>query len=99
MRFRQARPPVLMSYAAFVLVGINVGISGVLLPSQMASYGVGRATIGITFFTSSAGFVLASVSTGALIHKAGIRIALAAGLTHRRRPVRTSACHAGVTQW
>ena len=79
MRFRQARPPVLMSYAAFVLVGINVGISGVLLPSQMASYGVDRATIGITFFTSSAGFVLASVSTGALIHKAGIRIALTAG--------------------
>jgi fucose permease len=79
VRFRQARPPVLMSYAAFVLVGINVGISGVLLPSQMASYGVGRATIGITFFTSSAGFVLASVSTGALIQKAGIRIALTAG--------------------
>ena len=79
MRFRQARPPVLMSYAAFVLIGINVGISGVLLPSQMASYGVDRATIGITFFTSSAGFVLASVSTGALIHKAGIRLALTAG--------------------
>ena len=79
MRLRQARPPVLMSYAAFVLIGINVGISGVLLPSQMASYGVGRATIGITFFTSSAGFVLASVSTGALIHRAGIRIALTAG--------------------
>jgi fucose permease len=79
VRFRQARPPVLMSYAAFALIGINVGISGVLLPSQMASYGVGRATIGITFFTSSAGFVLASVSTGALIHKAGIRIALTAG--------------------
>src|SRR5215469_12503859 len=77
--FRHARPPVLMSYAAFVLVGINVGISGVLLPSQMASYGVDRATIGITFFTGSAGFVLASVSTGALIHRAGIRIALTAG--------------------
>ena len=47
--FRHVRPPVLMSYAAFVLVGISVGISGVLLPSQMASYGVDRATIGITF--------------------------------------------------
>jgi fucose permease len=77
--FRQVRPPVLMSYAAFALVGISVGISGVLLPSQMASYGVDRATIGITFFTGSAGFVLASVSTGALIHRAGIRIALTAG--------------------
>jgi fucose permease len=40
---------------------------------------VDRATIGITFFTGSAGFVLASVSTGALIHRAGIRIALTAG--------------------
>jgi fucose permease len=77
--FRQVRPPVLMSYAAFVLVGIYVGISGVLLPSQMASYGVDRATIGITFFTGSAGFVLASVSSGALIQRAGIRIALTAG--------------------
>jgi fucose permease len=77
--FRQVRPPVLMSYAAFVLVGISVGISGVLLPSQMAGYGVDRATIGITFFTGSAGFVLASVSTGALIQRAGIRIALTAG--------------------
>jgi len=77
--FRQARPPVLVSYAAFVLVGISTGISGVLLPSQMASYGVDRATIGITFFTGSAGFVLASVSTGALIHRAGIRIALTVG--------------------
>ena len=79
MRLRQARPPVLVSYAAFVLVGINVGISGVLLPAQMASYGVDRATIGIIFFTGSAGFVLASVSTGALIQRAGIRIALTAG--------------------
>ena len=77
--FRLVRPPVLMSYAAFVLVGISVGISGVLLPSQMASYGVDRATIGITFFTGSVGFVLARVSTGALIHRAGIRIALTAG--------------------
>ena len=77
--FRQVRPPVLVSYAAFVLVGISTGISGVLLPSQMASYGVDRATIGITFFTGSAGFVLASVSTGALIHRAGIRTALTAG--------------------
>ena len=38
---RQVRPPVLVSYAAFVLVGISAGVSGVLLPSQMAGYGVG----------------------------------------------------------
>jgi fucose permease len=76
---RQVRPPVLVSYAAFVLVGISAGVSGVLLPSQMAGYGVDRATIGITFFTSSAGFVLGGISTGALIGRAGVRIALTAG--------------------
>ncbi len=76
---RQVRAPVLVSYAAFVLVGISAGVSGVLLPSQMASYGVDRATIGITFFTSSAGFVLAGISTGALIGRYGMRIALATG--------------------
>ncbi len=76
---RQLRVPVLVSYAAFVLVGVSAGVSGVLLPSQMASYGVDRATIGITFFTGSAGFVLAGISTGALISRYGVRAALTAG--------------------
>jgi len=76
---RQVRAPVLVSYAAFVLVGVSAAVSGVLLPAQMASYGVDRATIGITFFTSSAGFVLAGISTGALIGRYGVRIALATG--------------------
>ena len=76
---RQVRPPVLVSFAAFVLVGISSGVSGVLLPSQMATYGVDRTTIGITFFTTSAGFVLGGLSTGALIHWLGVRVALAAG--------------------
>jgi len=75
----QVRAPVLVSYAAFVLVGVSAAVSGVLLPAQMASYGVDRATIGITFFTSSAGFVLAGISTGALIGRCGMRIALATG--------------------
>jgi fucose permease len=76
---RQVRPPVLLSYAAFVLVGITAGVTGVLLPAQMGDYGVDRATIGISFFTSSAGFVLAGLSTGALIHRFGVRSALAVG--------------------
>jgi fucose permease len=73
------RPAVLVSYATFVLVGISLAANGVLLPAQMASYGVDRATIGITFFTGSAGFVLASMSTGMMIDRFGIRIALTAG--------------------
>jgi fucose permease len=76
---RRVQPPLLLSYAAFVLIGVSAGASGVLLPAQMRDYGVDRATIGITFFTVSAGFVLASLGTGALIHRFGVRIALAAG--------------------
>ncbi len=76
---RRLRAPVAVSYAAFVLVGISAGAGGVLLLAQMRDYGVDRTTIGITFFTGSAGFVLAGVSTGALIHRFGLRIALVAG--------------------
>jgi fucose permease len=79
LMLRQVRPPVLVSYATFVLVGVTSGAGGVLLPSQMAGYGVDRATIGLTFFTVSAGFVLAGMTTGALIGRLGVRIALAAG--------------------
>src|ERR1700734_247378 len=76
---RQARPAVPVSYTAFVLLGIGAGASGVLLPSQMAGYGVDRATIGISFFTISAGWVLAGLSSGALIPRLGTRIALMMG--------------------
>jgi fucose permease len=76
---RHVRPPVLLSYIAFVLVGVTAGVSGVLLVAQMRDYGVDRPTIGITFFTTSAGFVLASLSSGALIHRFGVRAALTTG--------------------
>ncbi|HTU74658.1 MAG TPA: MFS transporter [Trebonia sp.] len=68
-----------VSYAAFMLVGVSAGAGGVLLPSQMASYGVDRSTIGITFFAISAGYMLAGLSNGAMLGRAGTRIALAAG--------------------
>jgi fucose permease len=76
---RRAQPPVLVSYAAFTLVGVSAGAGGVLLPSQMAGYGVDRATIGITFFAISAGYMLAGLSNGAMLGRLGIRITLAAG--------------------
>ena len=74
---RDMRPAVLLSYAAFVLVGLNAGASGVLLLAQMGDYGVDRPAIGITFFTGAIGFVLAGLSNGALIGRLGIRMALA----------------------
>ncbi|HEY6788206.1 MAG TPA: MFS transporter, partial [Trebonia sp.] len=75
----RVRAPVLVSYATFVFIGVYAGAGGVLLLAQMNSYGVDRATIGITFFTNSAGFVLAGLSNGALMQRFGIRMALAVG--------------------
>jgi fucose permease len=70
---------VLLAYVAFALIGVGAGVNGVLLVAQIGDYAVDRATIGITFFTASAGFVLAGVSAGALIQRFGFRIALAIG--------------------
>ncbi len=47
--------PVVLSYAAFILVGVSAGVAGVLLPAQIDDYGLDKATIGTTFFTFSAG--------------------------------------------
>lgn len=71
------RPAVLASFAAFVLVGITSGVSGVLLPTQMASYRVDQATIGLMFFAGAGGFALAGLSTGAVLHQLGTRVTLA----------------------
>src|SRR5690348_2515267 len=76
---RQTRAPVLLAYAAFVLVGVNAGVNGVLLAAQMDDYAVSRATLGLTFFAGSAGFMLAGITAGALIHRCGTRMALAIG--------------------
>jgi fucose permease len=76
---RHIRPAVLMSYLAFVFVGINAADNGVLVLAQMSDYRVDRAVIGITFVAGSAGFVLGSLHSGPLIHRFGLRSALLAG--------------------
>jgi fucose permease len=70
---------ILLAYALFVWVGVGAGVSGVLLLAQLRDYDVDQATIGLTFFTGSAGFVLAGASAGALVHRWGTRIALLIG--------------------
>jgi fucose permease len=70
---------ILASYAAFILVGVSAGLSGVLIPAQMRDYGVDRATIGLTFFTFAAGFIIAGAFTGPLLGRLGIRAGLAVG--------------------
>lgn len=71
--------PIALAYAAFVLIGLGAGAGGVLLPAQIADYGVDKATIGITFFALSAGFVLAGTTAGQLLHRLGTRASLVVG--------------------
>ena len=71
--------PVVLCYAAFVLVGVSAGVGGVLLPAQIRDYDVDMTTIGLTFFTFSAGFFLAGASTGSIVGRLGTRSALLAG--------------------
>ncbi|MDH2425040.1 MFS transporter [Sphaerisporangium sp. TRM90804] len=71
--------PVGVAYAAFILIGVSAGVGGVLLPAQIRDYGVDKAVIGTTFFAFSAGFLLAGSTSGALIHRFGIRTSLAVG--------------------
>lgn len=75
-----SRLSVVVSYGAFVLVGVSAGVGGVLLPAQMADYGVDRSKIGITFFVFSAGFMLAGSVVGALMERFGTRTTLAGGV-------------------
>ncbi|NLT54088.1 MAG: MFS transporter [Actinomycetales bacterium] len=70
---------VILAYATFILVGVSAGVGGVLLPAQIHDYGVDKATIGTTFFTFSAGFLLAGTTSGALMQRFGTRTALAVG--------------------
>jgi len=75
----RARVPIVLAYAMFVLIGVKAGSTGVLLPEQIADYGVDKATIGIMFFTGSAGFVVAGTAAGPLIHRFGTRSTLLVG--------------------
>jgi fucose permease len=76
---RGYRPSVAAAYALFVLVGISAGVGGVLLPAQINDYGVDKATIGLTFFTFSAGFMTAGATVGSLVHRLGITNAITVG--------------------
>jgi fucose permease len=73
------RSPLLLSYATFILIGVTAGATGVLLVAQMGDYRVDQATIGIMFFTSSAGFALAGLHSGELIHRFGFRVTAVIG--------------------
>jgi len=68
-----------VAFGLFILIGINLGGGGVLLPVQIDDYGVDKTTIGAIFWASSLGYGLAAAANGALIHRFGIRAYLLCG--------------------
>lgn len=75
----RVRASVVVAYVAFVLTGVSASVGSVVLPAQIADYDVDRSTIGLTFFTFSAGFFVAGATTGWLMERLGTRAALVAG--------------------
>jgi fucose permease len=73
---------IILAFAGFILVGIGAGVSGVLIPSQIADYHVDKVAIGLMFFAASGGYALSAVSTGTLIRRLGVRgqLSLGAGI-------------------
>lgn len=76
---RRLRASVGLSFAALIVLGFSGGATGVLIPSQQADYHVDKATIGILFFTFSAGYVLSGIVNGLLIRILGARGQLTVG--------------------
>jgi fucose permease len=67
------------AFLAIGLLGVAAGGTGVLLPEQMAEFGVDKATIGLMFFAFSGGYVASASANGVLLHRLGIRRHLVAG--------------------
>jgi fucose permease len=66
-------PRIVLAFAGFVLIGLNAGASGVLIPSQQTDYGINKVTIGLMFLSFSAGYVLSGLANGTLITRLGVR--------------------------
>jgi len=79
MREAGERPRIIVAFGGFVLLGLALGAGGVLLPAQIADYGVDKTTIGLLFIASSIGYVLSAAANGTLLHRFGIRAYLLLG--------------------
>jgi fucose permease len=73
------RARIVVAHAGFALVGISASGGGVLIPAQLADYGIDRTTIGLMFLAFSAGFVTSAMASGSLTHRFGPRAYLVAG--------------------
>ncbi|KAL1914988.1 uncharacterized protein VTP21DRAFT_7693 [Calcarisporiella thermophila] len=66
-----------VSYLGLVLVGINDGTPGVLLPAMKQHYGVDDVHVALVFIFNLIGYLISAFSAGWIIEKIGIRVYLA----------------------
>ncbi len=62
-----------LAFLAFTLIGAKDGAVGVLLPSLQQFYRVDKATIALLFLASTAGYMSAAATSGALVERLGLR--------------------------
>jgi fucose permease len=62
-----------VSFFAFILIGINDGAVGVLLPGMQSTYHVGKDTLSLLFLAGSFGYLTASFNNGVLLDMLGNR--------------------------
>ena len=73
------RPQFAICFFAFILIGVNDGAVGVLIPSLMLHYGVNKAQISLMFFAATIGYLSAALSSGMLVERLGRRVFLMLG--------------------
>ncbi len=62
-----------ISFFAFILIEINDGAVGVLLPGMQTTYHVGKDTLSLLFLAGTFGYLTASFNNGLLLDKLGNR--------------------------
>lgn len=77
---RLAELQVGLAFFAFILIGLNDGALGVLIPSIRLHYGVDKATIGLLFLFQTVGYLLAAFNSGLLVERLGNRRFLVLGV-------------------
>jgi fucose permease len=68
-----------VAFGIFGIIGMNLGGTGVLLPTQIEDYHIDKAVIGTVFFATSIGYFAAATGGGALLQRMGLRAYLLAG--------------------
>ncbi|HEY0753526.1 MAG TPA: MFS transporter [Ktedonobacteraceae bacterium] len=76
---RSTRGRVGLAFLWLVLIGLNGGANGVILPSLGTFYQIGEGVVGLLFLVSSLGYFLAALGSGLLVERLGLRWLIALG--------------------